>query len=359
MSERRVRSNKKRKKVITWIVAIVAVLGIIGGGIAYYVVDVLGELRREELTPANLDIYDDPTNIMWQYHNDVKNFVLLGIDARNLSHQSRSDVMIIVSINYSNNTIRLVSLQRDLYVRVRGSNTKLSHAYFYGGAELAVSTINNNFQMNVDDHVTVNFYSVADIINELGGVSLEITEAERRQININLDEQYELGMDGTYVTQSGMVTLNGSQAVAFARIRAIDSDFARGERQRKVIMAAFEKVKTSSLTNLDSLIRVVLDACSTSFTNAEILDMSSWLLSNLNSITFESESLPGTLCSYGFSTIDGLSYVTCNMSTAINSLKDFLYDQSSEDVPVPIARPDEESEGGQNAEGESGTGENG
>lgn len=338
MSKRIVKKRSRSKKAAKVVISIVLVLALVAGGVSLYVSNLFGRLHRQELNETNLNIYDDPDDIMWKYHNDVKNYILFGTDARTVTQQSRSDVMILLSVNFSSKTIKMVSLQRDLYVKVRNSYTKMSHAYFYGGPELAVATVNNAFKLNIEDFISVNFFGVADFIDYIGGVELEITEAERNNLNHNIIEQAGHGMNGDKVTQSGKVRLNGSQAVAYARIRMIDSDFERGNRQRKVIMAAFESVKKMGVASIDGVMRKGMELCSTSLTNSEILSLGSWLVSNMNDVKFESASCPGTLIGYKFETIDGLSYVTCDMDRAASVLKDFLYDQETEDVPVPIER---------------------
>lgn len=342
MEKRMKKKMGKGKKILIVLLVLVLVVGGVAGGVTIYTNNLLKELKRTELKESSLNIFDDPTDIMWQYHNDVKNFALFGIDARKVDRQSRSDVMMIVSVNYTAKTIKLVSLQRDTYVP---KYTKFCHAYFYAGPQGALSCINSNLQMNLDDFVTVNFFGVAEIIDQLGGIEIEISEAERVQINRNLIEQARIGLDGTNVTESGKVRLNGSQSVAYARIRAIDSDFARGNRQRKVIMAAVQSLKNVELSGLDELLRVGMGACLTSFTNTEIVDLATWALTNVNDITFESASLPGTLIGYSFARHDGLSCVEMNMPRAINALKSFLYDLENEDVPVPIVRDEPGQEG--------------
>lgn len=330
-------NNKKALKII---IAVVAVVALLGGGVLYYVTSLMGGLDRQLLSQEKLNIYDDPNDIMWKYHNDVVNFAVFGIDARDLSEQTRSDVMMIVSLNYSNNTIKMISLQRDLYTTFRGSSTKLSHAYAFGGPELAVSAINSNFKLNIEDYVTVNFYGVAEFIDYLGGVELTITQEERDALNECVEEQSHYGMDGTYLTEYGEnVHLNGSQAVGFARVRSVDSDFKRQERQQKVVAAMLGSLKKMNISNIDAVMKSALAACSTSLTNSEIVVLGSWLLKNMNEVTFQTATAPGSIGSYGYDTIDGLSYVVADLDALSKQIKNFIYDQPIDDnVPVPIVK---------------------
>ena len=128
MSKRIVKKRSRSKKAAKVVISIVLVLALVAGGVSLYVSNLFGRLHRQELNETNLNIYDDPNDIMWKYHNDVKNYILFGTDARMVTQQSRSDVMILLSVNFSSKTIKMVSLQRDLYVKVRNSYTKMSHA---------------------------------------------------------------------------------------------------------------------------------------------------------------------------------------------------------------------------------------
>lgn len=335
-----VKKKVNSKKTVKIIIAVAVALALLCGAALLYFSDLMGNLDRQDISQGNLSIYDDPNDIMWKYHNDVVNFAVFGIDARELTQQTRSDVMMIVSVNYSSNTVKLISLQRDLYTTFRGSSTKLSHAYAFGGPELAISAINSNFKLNIEDFVTVNFYGVANFIDYLGGVNMDITAEERDALNACVDEQGLLGLDGTRLTEYGEnVHLNGSQALGYSRVRSVDSDFHRQERQQKVIQAMLESLKGLNITNIDGVMKAALAACSTSLTNSEIITLGSWLLSNMDDITFETGTAPGTIGSYSFATIDGLSYVVSDLDNLSRQVKNFIYDQAiDDDVPVPIIR---------------------
>src|SRR5699024_8489086 len=149
--------------------------------------------------------------------SDIFNVALFGVDTRDEdSFSGRSDTIIIASVDKKNNVVKLTSILRDSYVAIEGhKNQKITHAYMYGGAELAIKTINQNFGMNITDYVTVNFAKVAEAIDVLGGVDLEITERERVEVNNIGDDE---DPDFPYIEESGMVHLNGKQAVVYARI---------------------------------------------------------------------------------------------------------------------------------------------
>lgn len=192
--------------------------------------------------------------------NGYRNIALFGLDTRedNFSN-SRSDSIIIVSINQKTKDVKLTSIYRDTYVDIEGYGLdKITHAYAYGGPELALSTINRNLDLNVTEFVTVNFETVKIVVDALNGIKLEITNAEAEQIG--------LSSGGTY-------TLDGNQALAYARIRKIDSDYQRTERIRTVLDAAFDKIKTMGISELLNFIDVVLPHISTNISTNEIISM--------------------------------------------------------------------------------------
>ena len=167
------------------------------------------------------------------------NILLLGTDNRYESDvYGRTDSMILLSVNLPERQAKLTSLMRDIWVQLDGhGGQKLNAASVYGGPELTMATVNRYFDLNVGEYVLINITGLAEVIDKLGGVELTVTEDERKALNkglFNLSE--ESGM--TKLEQSGEnVHLNGNQAVAYARIRQIDSDYRRTERQRALLNA--------------------------------------------------------------------------------------------------------------------------
>ena len=192
---------------------------------------------------------------------DYRNIVLLGVDSQDGSFSNtRSDCIIIVSINKKTNDVNLTSVYRDTYVEIDGHGLdKITHAYAYGGPELAMSTLNKNLDLNITEFVTVNFETVKTVVDSIGGVTIKVTDAEATQIK-------GLNSGGTY-------TLNGEQALAYSRIRKIDSDYQRTERMRTVIEAVFDKVKTLDISELSNFVDIILPLISTNLSSNEIISM--------------------------------------------------------------------------------------
>lgn len=187
----------------------------------------------------------------------VTNILLIGTDARKKGEDSRSDSMILISICPLQGKICLTSILRDSYVTIPGyGENRINHAYQMGGARLLIETIEMNFHVRVDHYVKADFYDFMDVIDALGGVEMDITDAEVHYVNSYLSEINHLlnvdPHDGMLQT-GGRYLLSGKQALAYSRIRYIGTDFGRTERQRKVISAVMNKGKQDPVSFIKAL----------------------------------------------------------------------------------------------------------
>ncbi len=194
---------------------------------------------------------------------------VFGVDSRdgNLKKGALADVNMLANINKATGEITLVSIYRDNYTEIDGKGTyhKLNEAYFRGGPEQAIAALERNLDIKIDDYATFNWKAVVDTINLLGGVDIEITDAEFKYINGFITETVEsTGVGSVHLQSSGMQHLDGVQAVAYARLRLMDTDFNRTERQRKVVSLAFEKAKKADFGTLNHILLTVLPQISTS-----------------------------------------------------------------------------------------------
>lgn len=210
------------------------------------------------------------------------NILLIGADRRDRSWNGNSDTMMLASVNRSTKTIHLMSFMRDLAADVEGHGTeKLNAAYAVGGPDLLVSTMEKNFGVRVDHYVSVDFYSMADVIDQLGGVSVTVSDAEAEAAN-GLVEGMASG-EGltsyrTYDHGAGTYDADGLMAVAYARIRHIgNADYQRTQRQRNVIEEAFSKVKTLEGDQLSRFLRQSMKEVSHDFSAGDLLSLSSML----------------------------------------------------------------------------------
>jgi LCP family protein required for cell wall assembly len=180
----------------------------------------------------------------------------------------------VLSIDKVYKNIKLTSFMRDMYVEIEGhGKNKLNAAYAFGGPELAVKTLNQNFDLDITDYAIVDFVGLSNIIDIMGGVEVEVKEKEIQEINKYMKEVAEMKKEeATPVKKAGMQFLNGNQATAYARIRKVgEGDFDRAERQKNVLSALFEKLKNQDITKYPSIAATLLPYVKTSLSAGEIV----------------------------------------------------------------------------------------
>ncbi len=278
LKEEQARKKKKRRRIIAMIVAECLVLTAI---FSYAYVTRLWNLmprptvREENVTNPNLAVEDiHKMQGYWMV-------AIFGIDVGTGASGARgnsSDVNIIACINQDTGEIKLVSLYRDTYLKVtdKGEYRKFNYAYSAGGPEMALKMLNENLDLNITEYITFNWKAVADGINILGGVDVDITKSEFKYINSFITETVkETGVGSYQLKSAGMNHLDGIQAVSYARLRLMDNDYKRTERQRKIIQLAFDKAKQSNYSVLNNILVVCLPQV---MTNLEFADLTNLAL---------------------------------------------------------------------------------
>ncbi len=248
--------------------------------------------------------------------DDVINILLIGQDRRPGETRSRSDSMILCTVNRSKKTIVLTSFMRDLYVQIPGyGNNRINASYAWGGMELLNKTLEQNFGIYIDGNVEVDFEQFTEIVDLLGGVPMELRADEAQYINI--DTQSSL--------TEGMQQLTGKQALSYSRIRNLDADadFSRTNRQRKVLDALFRQVKDAGLVRLLSLLDEVLPMVTTDMGNGEILGYATKVFPMLSGASISSQRVPAD-GAYKGAMIDGMSVLVADMDKTRLMLQDTL-----------------------------------
>ncbi len=254
------------------VLVLVILLAILVGSIFWFITNKLGKLQQVKIDEGDLGISDEVSDNLSGY----RNIAIFGVDSRddNLDKGNRSDCIIIASINNNTKEVKLISVYRDTYVQIEGHGLdKITHAYSYGSAPLAIKTLNTNLDLNIKEFVTVNFDSVAEAVDKLGGVTINVeSQEELKYLNSYIDETANVtGKSHEKVASTGKQTLNGVQAVAYSRIRyTAGGDYKRTERMRTVIEAMTNKLKTKNISEMNSFIDFILPKVYTNITAGDI-----------------------------------------------------------------------------------------
>ena len=317
------KSRKALKIILIVLLVIVVIIAAVFAAGYTYIYSMLEEMNQETINLNEVSIDDAVADEL----SDYRNIALFGIDSRedDYGRGNRSDCIIIASVNKKTNEVKLVSVYRDTYLLLTGRNLdKVTHAYSYGGAELAVSTLNANLDLNIEEYVTVNFDAVVDAVDALGGIRMEITSDEVKYINNYIDENNRVtGHNSSHITTAGTYNLDGVQALAYSRIRyTAGGDYKRTERMRDVLEAMLNKAKTLSVSELINLVNIMLPKISTNISSNDIIGLAPALL-NLN--ISESNGWPEETQG---ATIGGVYYgVPVTLSENVTKLHEELFDQ--------------------------------
>ena len=259
---------------IILLILIIIIAGIAVGGYSY-IANKLGKMQQVEISEEQLDINDEVAENLSGY----RNIAIFAVDSRadDYGKGNRSDGIIVASINNKTKEVSLISVYRDTYVQIEGHGLdKITHAYSYGEAPLAISTLNTNLDLNIKEFVSVNFDAVAEAVNALGGIELEITSAEMATMNEKYIRQTTeaTGIKSNYITKTGLQTVDGIQAVAYSRVRSTaGGDYKRTERMREVITKIVEKLKTKSIGEINKFLDIVLPKIYTNISGTDIIGM--------------------------------------------------------------------------------------
>lgn len=399
--KKKLSKEEKGLRIALIVVASIAVLAILFGVVYLYATGLVKDNANidNKFDPNEQGELDINTELPTQ---DIQNIVLFGLDERGDTGELydglgngksfHSDAIIILTVDRrdpDNPRVKMSSLARDTLVYVEGysefigssdttSRTKLTHAFDYGyrkakyadlndngkkdlteadykraGAKTAIKTINSNFNMNITEYMYVNFVEFMDIIDYMGGVEINVQSRELNELNKHVKWMAkECERDIDKVKNAGMQTLSGGQALAYARIRKIDSDLVRANRQRDVLEAVFDKFKATPITKMPDVVAKMLSLCHTTLSAEEIIEMGTWAVTNIPEII--NYTLPDTKVNadwiyaashprYGWVWIYDLKYATY-------LLHDFIYDTDTvKDLPRPTMPREPKVTAGNNA----------
>ncbi|WP_042273619.1 LCP family protein [[Clostridium] dakarense] len=280
---------KNFKKIALILISILVIILMSGFG---YVYSKLNKIYvKEETTKgqekSEVSMVDGITNIL-----------LVGTDGDHVERGNRSDSVMLVTIDSNKKDIKITSIARDTYVDIPGYSTeKLTHAYAYGGIDLLKEVFKVNFNLDIDKYIAVNFVSFMDIIDELGGVEVNIEEKDIKEVNKYIDACYEYyynrkdKVEKEYITKAGVQRLNGYQALAFSRIRYTDSAFARDNRHREVAESVYKEFLNSGKEQYKKCADILLDNTKTNISPMEMLNLG-FTVFNINDKNIEQLQFP-------------------------------------------------------------------
>jgi len=265
---------------------------------------------------------------------DISNILLIGCDARDIKETSRSDSMMILTIDKIHGKLKLTSIMRDTYVNIpEHDNQKLNHAFFFGGPELLIETIENNFKINIDHYAIINFYGFKDLIDAIGGLEIDIKEEEISPLNDvikgtkkELNDIEGIEKEATPIDRAGKQTLNGLQTLAYARVRHVgNGDFDRMSRQRHIIDLTIDKFKSTPITQYPKIITKFLPYIETDMGVTDILSYA-YTIYNMDSFTPVQMQIPVNELSRGIILNKKKGWVLImDQEQNIQILQDFIY----------------------------------
>lgn len=255
------------------------------------------------------------------------NILLLGGDSRSTESYSRTDTMIILSVNREESLFKMTSIMRDTWVQLKpGQSGKINAANVFGGPELAIKVVNDNFGTDIKDYVMVNMYDLVHIVDLVGGVEIEITESERKYTN-EYTEDYLKNVAAyfgdTYLENSGLVKMNGLQAMAYCRNRYSDSDYQRVMRQQKVLLAMAEQMQDMEVADLMSILDQIMEYVETDMESEEMKDLAfTGLSADIESVEQNRLPVDGTFESGMFGSV---WCIKPDFEANARLLKEFIY----------------------------------
>lgn len=307
--------NLKKRYIVLIVIVVLLAFFIIWGIVALNRIqkDAVDIVERDKVDPKAKEVLIVREE---KKHDDVMNVLLVGTDTRDPNAElGRSDSMMLVSYNKDKNKATLVSFQRDSLVEIEGYGlSKLGHTYAYGGVGLTINTINQVYDLDIQNYITINFENLVGIIDELGGIEVPFTPEEAEYYRVN-------GMPDAV---EGVNLLTGSQALAHARNRTLDNDFGRTRRQRSVMNGIYRKIISSKdPTTILPLINYCMTQVQTNLKVNEIYDLAKEVLSSSN-LTIQQTSVPaeGT---YTFGEYEGMSVINLDIEANKENLERFLY----------------------------------
>ncbi|MGL5417376.1 MAG: LCP family protein [Clostridium sp.] len=317
--------SKKKKILMGSVLGLIAVIGMLLGGSYYYVKSKIDKVEKVNVDVEALGIEEELDTELTTKYGNIQNIALFGIDNVD-GMRGRSDSIMILTINRDKRTVKVSSIMRDSYVKIagKGINDKINHAYAFGGPEMAIRTLNENFNLNIKDFITVDFSSLPEIIDMIGGIELDVDKDEIKHINSYIRHLNKLNKtNNEEIKTPGKTLVNGTEAMAYCRIRYTSGgDYKRTERHREVLGKIFKKVQKISSSEYPKLLDKALPLVKTNLKSEEIMDIGLDLVKiggNLKETRFpENEDCKGDM-------INKIYYLTFNKEATLKKMHEWIF----------------------------------
>lgn len=264
---------KKASKILLVIVGIILLVGIIFYGYIYFTLNSI-QVKEDSTVESKEELISK-----YPAEEGITHILLVGVDTRANDVTTRSDAMILLTLDTVHDNIKMTSFARDAYVNIPGIGyEKLTHAYAYGGMELLLQTIQSNFEVDVSKYVVIDFNSFIEVMDTIGGIEATLEEHDLWEFNRVSEENYRKFYDShelpfESIDAPGTYTLNGYQTLAYVRMRKNDTAFARDDRQREVVEKVFKKTMSMPITLYPKLFKTVLPYVSTNIEPTQMIKL--------------------------------------------------------------------------------------
>ena len=328
------RRAKRRRRAFVLIVEVITLFILLGIG---YVMNKYDKFQ--------LNLFDDEDILVNEgaEQEHYTTIALFGGDSREgqLEAGTHADTIMVASIDKDTKEVKIVSVYRDLLtMQTNGKIKKANNAYFVGGPKEAINMLNKNFDLDIEDYVTVDFGAMADVVDLLGGIEIEVSKEEAAEMNRHIiGTAQSVGKNKSYYMKAGLQTLDGVEVVTYSRIRKnVGGDYGRTERQRLVIEKMVEKVKGTDISTLNQIIDQVFSQVSTSFTLKEMISLAAGVMQ------YKLGETSGFAFEHTDGSVEGIGSVVIPLGVAENvkELHDFLYPRdegySVSDTVMDIAK---------------------
>jgi len=331
---------KRSKKIVLLLLSVFFIVVAGSFGYGYYQ---FSKIKTVEISKKNEDLGIKNPPIEEEKGEEIINVALFGVDVgRSKDDPPHSDSIIIATLDKKHSKLKLTSIMRDTYVEIKGDKitkkTKINEAYTYGGPQLAIKTINENFNLNIRDYVTVNFFGLEKLIDELGGVTVDIKDYELKEINTWVKEVAELqDKEPVLVERTGIQALSGGQAVAYCRLRHVgNGDFERTDRQRRVLNELFKKVQSAGIMQYPRIVSELLPMIETSLTKTDIIRLGTKVITSSAS-GIEQQRFPLDGYCKG-ETINSIWYLVLkpDLADTEKQIHDYIYEDIKPEPKEPL-----------------------